>query len=59
MHVDSELLMGPTCDIVIFLDSVKRWDVPHDTEPVSEADIARIRANISKALRKMRIDWQD
>lgn len=58
MHIDSELLSGPDFDIVIFEDSLKNWDPPFAAEPVSEAEIAQIRKNISKALGKMRVDWQ-
>jgi hypothetical protein len=58
MHIDSELLSGGDFDVVIFLSSLKKWDAPLEAEPISETDLARIRANISEALSNLRIDWQ-
>ena len=58
MLIDSELLTGPEFDVVVFADSLKNWEAPFHIEPVSEADVSRIRANISEALSNMRIDWQ-
>ena len=58
MAVDSETLVGPNFDLVIYADSIKRWAPPHDAEEISEADLERIRTNIGAALGDLRIDWQ-
>jgi hypothetical protein len=57
MLVDSEMLAGPTFDIVIYTDSLKGWQPPHEHESLTEGDKARIKENISKALSNLRIDW--
>ena len=58
MFVDSELLAGPTFDIVVFGDSIKSWAPPHQSEAISAEDVLRIRGNIAEALNSMRVDWQ-
>jgi hypothetical protein len=58
MQVDSEMLVGPRFDMVVFTDSIKAWEPPDECVPVSEEDKARIRANITKELNNLRIDWQ-
>lgn len=59
MRVDSEILVGPDFDYVIWLDSIDAWEPPHDGEPITAADKERIRANIAKELSTWRIDWQE
>lgn len=58
MLIDSELLSGPTFDVVVFLDSIRAWEPPFDAEPLSAADITRIKANVAESLNHMRVDWQ-
>ena len=57
MIVDSEMLFGPDFDIVVYLGSIVRWESPHGDEEVSEADRKRIRANLEKGLRRLKVDW--
>jgi hypothetical protein len=57
MFVDSEMLSGDKFDLVIYTDSIKAWQSPHEGELVSENDKLRIRENITKELRRLRIDW--
>ena len=58
MLVDSEMLAGKDFDMVIYSESIKQWQPPHETEPISDADRDRIRNNISRELSGSRIDWQ-
>lgn len=58
MLVDSEMLVGPQIDMVVFTDSIKAWQSPNESEPVSQEDKARIMENITKELSNLRIDWQ-
>jgi hypothetical protein len=55
MFVDSEVLMGPT-GMVVYRDSIKKWDPPHDKDMVTEADRLRIIENIRAAFRYQGFD---
>jgi hypothetical protein len=50
MKVDSEVLAGPS-GLVLYTDSIKRWDAPHEKEPVNEKMKQRITENIREAFR--------
>jgi hypothetical protein len=39
----------------IYLGAEPRWEPPYETEPINDADIERITANIVKAMAFMRI----
>jgi len=56
MRVDCEMLFKDY-DVVIYWSEVKRWNPPFDGEDLSEAEKARIKANIEKELKSLRIDW--
>jgi Immunity protein 74 len=58
MLIDSEMLAGTDFDIVIYLTSIKAWDIPHQSELVNEEDKVRIRDNITCKLSKYKIDWK-
>lgn len=58
MTIDSELLAASDNHVVVFGDSIRAWDPPHDTVPVNQVDIMRIRTNLEVALKPMRIEWQ-
>ncbi len=58
MTIDSEMLAGEDFDIVVYVDSIARWDPPHQEVVVSQVDVERIRENINEALRRSRIEWQ-
>ena len=51
MVVDSEILSGGAHSMVVFRDSIQRWDPPHEREPVSDADRDRVIADISRFVR--------
>ena len=50
MKIDSEILTGNS-GLVIYSDSIKKWDAPNDTELVDEATRGRIIENIRNAFR--------
>ena len=50
MFVDSEMGTGPS-ELSIRKSSIERWDQPHENEPVTDADRARIVENIRAAFR--------
>ena len=57
MLIDSEMLTGPEFDLVIFTDSIRNWEAPHDNEHVSQSTRTRIIENIETSLKKLSIDW--
>ena len=57
LGVDSEMLAGPRFDIVIYENSIKHWQPPHENEALSEHEKARIKGNIIKEPKRLRIDW--
>lgn len=52
MNVDSEMLSGPTFDIVIYKDSIKGWEPPFSSDPVDDNEKRRIIENIKSDLEK-------
>ena len=50
MFIDSEVLAGPS-GMVVYRDSIIRWDPPHEDEKITEADRERILENIRKVFR--------
>jgi hypothetical protein len=48
--VDSEVLAIPDA-MVAYRGSIKSWDPPHESEPLTEADRDRIIGNITRAFR--------
>jgi len=50
MRVDSEMLAGPTYDIVIYKDSIDSWEPPFESEKLSDDDKERIIKNIISEL---------
>jgi hypothetical protein len=50
MRVDSEMLVGPTYDIVIYKDSIKSWGPPFDAEAIDDDTMTRILRNIISEL---------
>lgn len=50
MRVDSEMLVGPTHDIVIYKDSIKSWEPPFEAETLSADGKNRILKNIISEL---------
>lgn len=56
LRIDSEML-GGEYDHAIYWSKVNRWNPPFDGEELSDAEKARIKANIEKELKSLRIDW--
>jgi hypothetical protein len=56
LKVDSEM-MFKDYDMVVYWSEVKHWNPPFDSEELSDAEKARIKANLEKELKKLRIDW--
>ena len=50
MRVDSEMLVGPTHDIVIYKDSIKSWAPPFEAEVIDTDTMDRILRNIISEL---------
>jgi hypothetical protein len=42
--------MGPERDIVVYADSLKKWDPPYQSEIIDEANRGRILGNVERAL---------
>jgi len=58
MNIDSEMLAGPDSDMVIYLDSISKWNPPHENELISVERKEQIKANLLKELSNIRIEWQ-
>lgn len=50
MHVDSEMLVGPSFDIVIYESSIQFWDPPFEFETLNDEEKKRILKNIKSKL---------
>jgi hypothetical protein len=50
VFLDSEGVMGPERDIVVYADSLKKWDPPYQSEIIDEANRGRILGNVERAL---------
>jgi len=50
MFVDSEVLTGP-CGMAVYKDTIRKWDSPNDSVPVTDSDRDRILKNIREAFR--------
>ena len=57
MKLGAEMTSDPACDMLIFEDSLQRWQPPNDDQLVTKEDQLRIKANITKELRGYRIEW--
>jgi hypothetical protein len=49
MFIDSEVMAGPKMEIAVNAGGVKRWDPPHEAEPMSDQTRQRILVNIQLA----------
>lgn len=57
MTIDSEVLQGPSA-LVLYTDSITKWDAPHDLEVVDSAARRRIAENVRDAFRFRGLDIQ-
>jgi len=57
MFVDSEVVTGPA-GMVVYRDSIVRWDSPNEAEIISEAERERILNNIRDAFRSQGFEIQ-
>ena len=48
--IDSEVLAGPS-GMVVYTDSIKHWEEPHQIEPFSEIDRQRVIENVKAAFK--------
>lgn len=58
MLIDSEMLAGRDFDMVIYTDSIRRWEPPHNEEAIDPDTYDQIVADIRDQLRQYSIDWQ-
>ena len=57
LMADSEMLAGGDYDMVIFTDSINKWEPPYDNIELSEEDKKRMKSNITSELKNIRIEW--
>ena len=50
MKIDSEVLQGPS-GMVVYTDSIVKWQPPHENEEVDDTSRSRITENIKSAFR--------
>ncbi|MDR1190056.1 MAG: immunity 74 family protein [Verrucomicrobiales bacterium] len=50
MKIDSEVLQGPS-GLIVYTDSIVKWQPPHEGDEVDEACRKRIVENIKDAFR--------
>ena len=58
MLINSEMLSGNSFDMVVYSNSISKWQPPYEHEEISSADKQQIINNIKTKLRHVRIDWQ-
>lgn len=56
LMVDSEMLVGEY-DMVIYADSINKWEPPNDNHQFTDEEKERIKSNIASELKSLRIDW--
>ena len=58
LSLESEVIVGPGPNLVIYVPNEIRWDPPHDDEEISAAQWDTIRRNIAEGLGKgWRLCW--
>ena len=59
MIVGSEFMADEDPGIVIYADSMKKWEPPHQEDKLTEDDIERIKNNVLADLAKHKIkaEW--
>ncbi len=57
--IEAEMMAGPT-DLVIYSDSIRYWQSPHEGKVISPDEKQRIKENITKELedKGLNIDWE-
>lgn len=50
LRIDSEVLAGPS-GMVIYTDSINKWEEPNHMEPFNESDRLRIIQNVQAAFK--------
>ena len=58
MLIDSEMLVGPEFEMVVYTRSMASWEPPDQNEPVTPGDVERIKANLEREMKRVRIDWE-
>jgi Immunity protein 74 len=57
LMIDSEMLTGGDYDMVIYTDSMNKWESPNDKLELTEKEKNQIKSNIKSELRNIRIEW--
>lgn len=57
MMIDSEMLTGGEYDMVIYMDSMNRWEPPNNDTQLTEEKKKQIKANITSELKNIHIEW--
>lgn len=57
LMVDSEMLAGKEYDMVIYMDSINKWEPPNNNLQLTEKEKERIKSNITSELKNIRIEW--
>lgn len=52
MKIDSEMLVGPTYDIIVYTDSIRQWEPPFQKDRLDENEKNRILQNVRSDLEK-------
>jgi hypothetical protein len=57
LMIDSEMLTGGKYDMVIYFDSMNKWEPPNDHIELTEEEKNQIKSNIDSELSNIRIEW--
>lgn len=59
VQIEVEML-AEEIDLVIYFDSIRHWELPHENEMISLDDKKRIKKNVTAALKEkgLAIEWE-
>ena len=59
VNIEAELLTGEI-DLVLYFDSIRHWQPPHEREVISQDEKWRIKENVTAALegKGLSIEWE-
>ena len=59
VQIEAEML-AEEIDLVIYFESIRHWESPHENESISLEERKRIKANVTAALKEkgLAIEWE-
>lgn len=57
LMVDSEMLTDEEYDMVVYTDSMNKWEAPNHNLQLTDKEKELIKSNITADLKNIRIEW--